>query len=69
MAKIRGSKLVLSKTKVEIAAVRPGSLSDDGLDDSLKYDEDRVKLLKVLVAEKVKGKSLALKMGVNNFYL
>lgn len=55
MAKIRGSKLVLSKTKLELAVVRPGSLSDDGIDESIRYDEDRLKLLKVLVTDKAKG--------------
>ena len=55
MAKIKGNKLVLAKTKFEMAALRPGSLSDDGIDESIKYDEDRLKLLKVLVTEKVKG--------------
>lgn len=35
--------------------VRPGSLSDDGCDASIKYDEDRLKLLRVLASEKIKG--------------
>ena len=55
LAKIKGNKLVLSKTKLEIAIIRPGSLSDDGIGDSIKRDEDRIKLLKVLVSEKIKG--------------
>ena len=55
LAKIKGNKLVLSKTKLELAAVRPGALSDDGVDESIRYDEDRLKLLRVLVSEKAKG--------------
>ena len=55
LAKIKGNKLVLSKTKLELAAVRPGALSDDGIDESIRYDEDRLKLLRVLVSEKAKG--------------
>ena len=58
MAKIRGNKLVLSKTKLELAVVRPGSLSEDGIDESIRYDEDRLKLLKVLVIDKAKGNRL-----------
>ena len=55
MAKIKGNKLVLSKTKLELAIIRPGSLSESGIDESIRYDEDRLKLLKVLVTEKAKG--------------
>ena len=49
--------MVLSKTKVEVAIVRPGSLSEDGIDESIRFDEDRLKLLKVLITEKVKGEA------------
>ena len=57
LARVKGNKLILSKMKLEIAVVRPGSLSDDGVDASIKYDEDRIKLLKVLATEKCKGNS------------
>ena len=57
MAKIKGNKLILSKMKFEVAAVRPGSLSDDGVDMSIRFDEDRIKLLRVLFTEKCKGKN------------
>ena len=55
LAKIKGNKLVLSKTKLEVAVVRPGSLADDGNDHSIRFDEDRLKLIRVLVTEKMKG--------------
>ena len=47
--------MVLSKTKLEVAVVRPGSLADDGNDHSIRFDEDRLKLIRVLVTEKMKG--------------
>lgn len=55
LAKIKGSKLILSKIKMELALVRPGAISDDGVDASIKHDEDRIKLLRVLAIEKMKG--------------
>ena len=57
LSKVKGNKLILSKMKVEVATVRPGALSEDGADASIKYDEDRIKLLRVLATEKCKGKS------------
>jgi len=57
LAKVKGNKLILSKIKVELAVVRPGALSDDGHDASIRYDEDRVKLLRILATEKMKGNS------------
>ena len=39
------------------------SLSDDGCDASIKYDEDRLKLLRVLASEKVKGLRDKMKMA------
>ena len=58
LAKVKGSKLILSKIKVEVAVVRPGAFTDDGIDASIKYDEDRVKLLRVLATEKMKGNEI-----------
>ena len=58
LAKVKGSKLILSKIKVEVAVVRPGAFTDDGVDASIKYDEDRVKLLRVLATEKMKGNEI-----------
>lgn len=57
LSKVKGNKLILMKMKVELAVVRPGTLSEDGLDMSIKYDEDRIKLLRVLATEKCKGKN------------
>ena len=34
MAKIKGNKLELSKTKLELAIIRPGSLSENRIDES-----------------------------------
>ena len=46
----------MSKSQFELSLVRPGNLSIDGQDSSVRYDEDRIKLLKVVLVEKVKGK-------------
>ena len=56
LAMVKSSKMVLTKTRVEFSAVRPGSLTPDGADSSLRYDEDRLKLLDVVVMQKAKGK-------------
>ena len=53
---VKSNKMLLTKTKIEFAAVRPGSLTPDGMDSSLRYDEDRLKLLDVVLLQKVKGK-------------
>ena len=55
LEKIKANKLILTKTKLEFVAVRPGSLTVDGKDASVKVDEDRITLLRVVTIEKVKG--------------
>ena len=55
LAVVKSSKMLITKTKIEFTAVRPGSLTPDGADSSLRFDEDRLKLLDVVVLQKAKG--------------
>ena len=54
-AKIKANKLVMVKMRFEFTAIRPGVITSDGRDSSIKLDEDRIKLLKVVTLERVKG--------------
>ena len=47
--------MIMSKSQFELSLVRPGNLTTDGQDSSIRYDEDRIKLLKVVMVEKIKG--------------
>ena len=58
MAKLKSNRMLVTKTKVELAVVRPGMLTENGEDSTVRTDEDRLKLLDVLMTQKVKGKSI-----------
>ena len=47
--------MLITKSKIEIAVVRPGIITDDGADASIKCDEDRLKLLDVVLVNKFRG--------------
>ena len=51
--------------RFEFTAIRPGSLTDDGKDSTVKYDEDRIVLLRVIAIEKVKGTYSKLKQDIS----
>ena len=55
LSKIKSSKSMLVNTKVEVCLIRPGIVTDSGEDSSIKSDEDRIKLLDVMLVQKVKG--------------
>ena len=57
ISKLKTQKTVIVNSKVEIALVRPGIVTDDGTDLSLRKDEDRIKLLNVYLNHKVKGQN------------
>ena len=48
--------MLITKSKLEIAVVRPGVVTDDGTDASIRSDEDRLKLLDVILVNKFRGK-------------
>ena len=66
MAKLKSNRMLVTKTKVELAVVRPGMLTENGEDSTVRTDEDRLKLLDVLMTQKVKGKSLIEQNGFMN---
>lgn len=47
--------MIMTKTRVELSLIRPGILSDDGKDGTIKCDEDKLKLLDVVAVVKIKG--------------
>ena len=55
MAKLKSNRLLMTRSKVEFTLIRPGLLTEDGADNTIKSDEDRLKLLDVIITQKVKG--------------
>ena len=45
----------MTKTRVELSLIRPGVLSDNGENGTIKCTEDRLKLLDVVAVVKIKG--------------
>ena len=46
----------MTKTRVELSLIRPGVLSDNGENGTIKCTEDRLKLLDIVAVVKIKGK-------------
>ena len=47
--------MIMTRTQMEVALVRPGQLGFDTDDGKIDYNDIRIKLLKVLVLQKFKG--------------
>lgn len=47
----------MTKTRVELSLIRPGVLSDNGENGTIKCNEDRLRLLDVVAVVKIKGTS------------
>lgn len=47
--------MIMTKTRVELSLIRPGVLSDDGRDGTIKCTEDKLKLLDVVAVAKIRG--------------
>ena len=60
MAKIKANKMVMTKTKWEIALVRPGFYQDHK--DTDDFDHERLKFVDVMMVQKAKGKSVLYKL-------
>ena len=45
----------MTKTRVELSLIRPGVLSDNGENGTIKCNEDRLRLLDVVAVVKIKG--------------
>ena len=55
VSKLKTHKTILVNSKVEVALVRPGVITENGVDSTIKKDEDRIKLLDVFLIQKIRG--------------
>ena len=53
-AKVKAPKMIMTRSRIEFAAVRPGVIADDNIDASLKNATD-FDVLKVVAIKKIKG--------------
>ena len=54
---MKANKLVMTRTQLEISLVRPGQLGDDTEDGKIDFNDMRIKLMKVILIQKLKGLS------------
>ena len=54
-ARLKAAKMVMVRTKVEIACIRPGNVTENGCAASIKVDEGRLNLLETVAVQKSKG--------------
>ena len=55
LSKIKSTKMIMTKTRVELSLIRPGVLSDDGRDGTIRCTEDKLRLLDVVAVVKIRG--------------
>ena len=47
--------MLMVRTKLELALIRPGFVTENGYDATIKIDEGRLNMLEVIAAQKAKG--------------
>ena len=54
-ARVKAAKMVMTRTKIELACIRPGNVTENGAAASIRVDEGRLNLLETVVVQKSKG--------------
>lgn len=54
-SRVKSPKMLMTRTKVEISAIRPGNVTNNGAASSIRVDEGRLNLLETVVVHKSKG--------------
>ena len=49
--------MVMIRTRLEIACIRPGNVTENGIDASVRVDEGRLNLLETVAVQKARGMS------------
>ena len=47
--------MLMTRTRVELAIIRPGNVTKEGFDASIKIDEGRLNLLETIATKKARG--------------
>ena len=54
-ARVKSPKMLMTRTKVEISAIRPGNVTTNGAASSIRVDEGRLNLLETVAVQKSRG--------------
>ena len=63
--------MVMTRTRIELACIRPGNVTENGVAASIKVDEGRLNLLETVTVQKAKGMFIiteTLTVGNGNFF-
>ena len=57
--------MLMTRNRVELAIVRPGNVTKNGIDASIRIDEGRINLLETIATKKAKGRYQVINDGIS----